>query len=97
MIRKLYKILKEILCWGGGILMAAGFGIYAYAFLIYGFYPYSIPFILAYLVLAPLFPVLYLIFKKRILKKISFGLFFLPPLIFLLFYIALATGKIHLC
>ena len=89
------KRVIAILQWCGGILMAAAFGIQAYPFLIFGFYPYSIPFILAYLVLALVFPILYLILKKRILKRISFGLFFLPPLILLLIAIGFATGRLR--
>jgi hypothetical protein len=96
-LHKLFKILKEILHWIFGFSIAIAFGIQAFIPLLYILYPYSVSIMFTYIILALLFPVLYLIFKKRVLKGISFGLFFLPVLLFLLLCIALETGYIRVC
>lgn len=74
------KLIKVIL-WCIGFLAAVVFSVWGFIPFIVALYPFSLGLFPAYVIVAILFPILYLKTKKKIFQTISFVLFALPLLV----------------
>lgn len=85
------KIIK-ITLWCIGILAAVVFSVWEFIPFMVALYPISFGLSPAYVVLAVLFPILHFKTKKKIFQTISFVLFALPLIVFIVLLIAIHFG-----
>lgn len=87
--------IRTILVWGIGIAVAIAGIINVFGAFLWLYYPFSPAMLIAYFVLAVLFPILYFKCKKRAYAIVSFVLFLVPFLMLGYIGIGIKVGWIQ--
>lgn len=91
----LKKTIRAVLLWCGAYLLAAACFLWVFPILLFIFYPFSMPFLLLYLLVTAVASIVYFVTKKRPARIIRKCHLALPALAMILTMIAIATGWIR--